>query len=165
MSLPPASTAAPCALCADGSASQLPADLVLAYRNAWYEVLLPTPGKPATAPCTLQVDVHSPALQQAMQQCGASQACLLTACNPLGELLSPMDNERRMHQLRAALQQDGWSWAPALGRDPLSQWPGEDSLLVWHMDAAQSRSWGQRWEQNAVLTVGRDAVPRLLLLR
>lgn len=165
MSLPPASTAAPSALCADGSTSQLPAELVLAYRNAWYDVVLHAPGQPAAAPCTLQVDVHSPTLLRAMQQCGASQACLLTACNPQGALLSPMDNEGRMLQLRIALQQDGWSWAPALGRDPLNQWPGEDSLLVWHMDAAQSRAWGQRWEQNAVLTVGRDAVPRLLLLR
>ncbi|MEG3003046.1 MAG: DUF3293 domain-containing protein [Comamonas sp.] len=165
MPLPPASTAEPSTPCADGSASQLPPALVLAYRNAWYEVLLPAPDQPPAAPCTLQVDVHSPALQRTMLQCGASQACLLTACNPQGELLSPMDNERRMHRLRAALQQDGWTWAPALGRDPLSQWPGEDSLLVWHMDSAQSRAWGQRWEQNAVLTMGRDAVPRLLLLR
>ncbi len=161
MPLRPASTTQPTPLCADGRPTLLPAALVQAYRQAWYDVALPAH---ATA-CRLQVDVHSPALQHAMQQCDARQTCLLTACNPLGAALSPADNERRMQALRAALQQDGWSWAPALGRDPLGQWPGEDSLLVWHMDAAQSRAWGQRWEQNAVLTVDRDAVPRLLLLR
>lgn len=139
----------------------LPDSLIQAYRHAGYEVVLPD----HTAACTLQIDVHSPALQRAMLQCGASQACLLTACNPLGQLLSPMDNEGRMRALRHALQHAGWSWATAFGRDPLHQWPGEDSLLVWHMNPASARAWGQRWEQNAVLIVGRDAVPRLELLR
>ena len=151
----------PTALRADGSPSQLPDALVQAYRHAWYEVALPGH---ATV-CTLQVDVHSPALHHTMQERGISLAALLTACNPHGEVLSPMDNERRMQALRSALQQEGWTWSPAFGRDPLSQWPGEDSVLVWHMDGAQAQAWGQRWEQNAVLTVGRDAVPGLLLLR
>ncbi|WP_313569514.1 DUF3293 domain-containing protein [Comamonas terrigena] len=161
MPLRPASTAQSAPLCADGHPTLLPAALVQAYRQAWYDVALPAR---ATA-SRLQVDVHSPALQQAMRQCGARQACLLTACNPLGAALSPTDNERRMQALRAALQQDGWSWAPALGHDPQGQWPGEDSLLVWHMAPTQSRAWGRHWEQNAVLTVGSDAIPRLLLLR
>lgn len=161
MPLPPASNTESTSLCADGHPSLLPATLVQAYRQAWYEVALPAH---ATA-CTLQVDVHSPSLLHAMQQRNARQACLLTACNPLGAALSPVDNARRMQALRAALQQSGWSWAPALGRDPQGLWPGEDSLLVWHMDTAQSRAWGRHWEQNAVLTVGPDAVPGLLLLR
>ena len=55
--------------------------------------------------------------------------------------------------------------APAQGRDPQGEWPDEDSLLVWHMGPTQSRAGGRHWEQNAVLTVGSDAVPRLLLLR
>ena len=149
------------ALCATGHPSQLPHALVQAYRHAWYEVVLP----PHAMACPLQVDTHSPALKHTMQQQGISQATLLTACNPQGELLSPMDNEGRMLALRQALQQAGWTWAPAFGRDPLSQWPGEDSLLVWHMDSALAQDWGLRWEQNAVLTIGRDAVPHLLLLR
>lgn len=161
MPLPPASNTESVVLRADGHSTLLPATLVQAYRQAWYEVAL----RAHATVCTLQVDVHSPALLHAMQQCHARQACLLTACNPQGAALSSVDNERRMQALRAALQQDGWSWAPALGRDPQGQWPGEDSLLVWHMDTAQSRAWGQHWEQNAVLTVGPDAVPRLLLLR
>ena len=156
-----ASTAAAPTLCADGRPSQLPAELVQAYRAAWYDVVLPS----HSAVCTLQVDVPSPALLQVMQQRGVNHACLLTACNPQGLALSPPDNEAHMQALRHALLQEGWTWAPALGRDPLNQWPGEDSLLIWHMDTAQSRAWGQRWEQNAVLTVGRDAVPNLLLLR
>lgn len=151
----------PLSLRADGSPSVLDDALVQAYRNTWYETTLPA----HTAVCTLQVQVHSPALLHAMQAQGCSHAALLTACNPEGALLSPQDNERRMLALRTALQQDGWSWSPAFGRDPLQQWPGEDSLLVWHMDGAQARAWGQRWAQNAVLAIGRDAIPHLLLLR
>lgn len=161
--MPPhsASNAATSAVCVDGNASQLLHALVEAYRGAWYEVALP--GRATVS--TLQVDVHSPALEQAMQALGASHACLLTACNPHGQPLSPMDNESRMLVLRDALQREGWTWAPAFGRDPRDQWPGEDSLLIWHMDRTPALLWGQRWEQNALLTVGRDAIPRLELLR
>ena len=143
------------------SASELPPALVLAYRQAWYEVLLPQ----ADHACTLQVDVPHPALRCAMQALGARQAALLTACNPLGELSSADDNAARMQALRHALQAEGWTWAPALGRDPLSQWPGEDSLLVWHMGRAQAGDWGRRWQQNAVLYIDGDATPLLELLR
>lgn len=138
--------------------TQVPAALVQAYRQAWYDVTLP-------APCTLQVDVHSPALAQAMLARGARHACLLTACNPGSEPLSDTANAERMQALRAALGQEGWTFAPALGRDPRGQWPGEDSVLVWHMAPAAARAWGQRWEQNAVLCLAADAVPRLVLLR
>jgi len=139
-------------------ATQLPPALVQAYRAACYEVALP-------AACTLQVEVHSPALAQAMHQRGALHACLLTACNPAGQLQSEAANAQRMQALRAALAQAGWRHSPAFGRDPQGLWPGEDSVLVWHMPPAAARTWGRRWAQNAVLCMAADAVPQLVLLR
>lgn len=144
-----------------GQPSQLPFSLVQAYRDAWYELVLPAP----SPVCVLQIGLHHPPLHQAMQQRGAQHACLLTACNPLGTLLPDEENIPRMRTLRESLRQAGWGWAAAMGRDPLHQWPGEDSLFIWHMGLAQAVEWGMRWEQNAVLTVGRDAVPQLALLR
>ena len=148
-------------LCVDGTPSGLPSDLISAYLNTWYEVALPA----RAVVCTLQVGVSSPVLLQAMQQQGVRQASLITACNPHSEMLSPLDNERRMQQLRDGLLQEGWNWTPAFGRDPVNQWPGEDSLLIWHMTPVQASEWGRRWQQNAVLHIDGDAVPELLLLR
>ena len=173
-----ASVAAPPAP-ATPSATLLPPALLQAYRQAWYGVWLPAPdtqpsdtpdtsashpGPPGTL-CVLQVDVAQPQLLHAMRGLHARHACLLTACNPEGRLLSAAENAQRMQALRTALHAADWSWAPALGRDPQGQWPGEDSLLVWHMDRAQARQWGRQWAQNAVLWMGDDAIPRLECLR
>ena len=92
-------------------------------------------------------------------------ASYLTACNPLGELLPDHLNQRRMEQLRQALQRAGWSWVDGRGCDPGGHWPGEDSVLVWGMPEATARVWGQQWNQNAVLHCGADTVPHLVLLR
>lgn len=147
----------------------LPPALVQAYRQAWYEVWLPAPGQMSSqvqdTPSLLQVDVAHAPLRQTMQRLNAHQACLLTACNPRGQLLPAAENTRRIQALRQALQAKGWTWAPALGRDPQGQWPGEESLLIWHMDRAQARHWGRQWAQNAVLVFGDDAIPRLECLR
>lgn len=148
-------------VCVDGTPSSLPPELINAYLNTWYEVALPA----RAVVCTLQIGVPSPVLLNTMQQQGVRQASLITPCNPRSEVLSPVDNERRMQQLRDDLLQEGWRWTAAFGRDPISQWPGEDSLLVWHMTAVQASEWGQRWQQNAVLHIDGNAVPHLLLLR
>jgi hypothetical protein len=141
--------------------SLLKPSLVRAYRDALYEVVLPAP-HPV---CTLQVGLQHPPLHQAMRSLGAQHACLLTACNPMGTLLADEANIPRMQTLREALRQAGWTWVAAMGRDPQHQWPGEDSVFIWHMGPAQAADWGARWEQNAVLTIDRDAVPQLALLR
>lgn len=146
-------------------ASSLPSELVQAYLQARYEVWLPAPDQSRGCACVLQVDVAQPQLLQAMRMLKVHHACLLTACNPLGKLLPPQDNAQRMQALRQTLQSAGWTWATALGGDPFGQWPGEDSLLVWHMDRIQARHWGLQWAQNAVLVVGDDATPRLECLR
>lgn len=132
-----------------------------AYRQAWYEVV-PTPD---AEPLTLQVDVPHQRMQQVMHARGASSACVLTACNPFGQLCEPNENEARMLHCKQGLAAAGWAFAPAFGRDPLGLWPGEDSLLVWHMGRAQAREWGLRWQQNAVLWMDAKATPELLVLR
>ena len=104
-------------------------------------------------------------MRQLMREMGAHCACLLTACNPLGQLCEPHENEERMQRCQQALAQDGWSFIPAFGRDPLGLWPGEDSLLIWHMGRSQAREWGLRWQQNAVLWMDAQATPELLVLR
>lgn len=150
------------------TSSHLPPSLIQAYRQAWYEVWLPghdaQPLQPG-ASCRLQVDVVQPQLVQAMGSLRARHACLITACNPWGQLLPCTENAARMQALRTALRTAGWTCSPALGRDPQGQWPGEDSLLVWHMNRHQARSWGLQWEQNAVLVMGDDGTPQLECLR
>jgi hypothetical protein len=85
-------------------------------------------------------------------------ACYLTACNPWGQILEPAET-RRMRALRQALDSEGWQYLDGFGQDPLGQWPAEDSVLIWGMDADTARQWGRHWQQNAVLWSDADARP------
>ena len=161
--------------------SSLPAELQTAYGKAWYWVDAPrrqtaaasvpdiesAPAQPAPQPprWRLQLGPPQPHLQFYYQQLGVNCACYLTACNPLGQLLSETDNAARMQQLRSELRAEGWTFHPGFGQDPEQQWPGEDSVLVWGMDISSARSWGQRWQQNAVLICDAEAKASLLWLR
>lgn len=113
----------------------------------------------------LQLGHAQPALGPYYQRHAVHCASYLTACNPMGELLPAPLNQRRMAQLRQALQRAGWSWLDGQGVDPEGHWPAEDSVLVWGMPEATARAWGQQWSQNAIVHCGADMVPQLVLLR
>jgi hypothetical protein len=51
------------------------------------------------------------------------------------------------------------------GVDPAHQWPAERSYLVIGINRDTATLLGQRAHQDAVVWVGPDAVPELLLLR
>ena len=135
----------------------LPTPLLQAYQASHYCV--------AQCDWFLQLGRVQPALAGYYQRHAVQCATYLTACNPLGELLAEHLNVRRMAQLRQALQRAGWSWLDGHGHDPSGDWPGEDSVLVWGMSEPTARAWGQQWMQNAVLHIGADMVPQLVLLR
>lgn len=111
---------------------------------------------------SLRAGQHSDWLQQALRAHPTGCACYLTACNPLGKLLSDAENAARMRALRATLQAQGWLFDEGKGVDPEGLWPGEDSVLIWGMDQGTARQWGQQWQQNAVLWCEPDATPQLL---
>lgn len=135
----------------------LPEPLLQAYQATHYRI--------NDCDWYLQLSQSQPALTPYYQRHAVQCATYLTACNPLGELLPDHLNARRMEQLRQALQRAGWSWLDGKGHDPDGNWPGEDSVLVWGMTESTARAWGQQWNQNAVVHVGADCIPHLVLLR
>ncbi|MFT6830906.1 MAG: hypothetical protein ACJAZN_001063, partial [Planctomycetota bacterium] len=51
------------------------------------------------------------------------------------------------------------------GRHPSGGWAPEASLLVLGLQRDEAAALGRRWRQNAVLWIGRETIPELLLLR
>lgn len=139
--------------------SVLDPGLIGAYRAARYRV--------DHAPSfTMTVDERSPGLERSMRGVGLECAMFLTAWNPNGERLPPDRNRSRHRRLIDELQAAGRMWMPGAGLDPTGTWPDEEvSVLVPGVDRVAACDWGRRYDQNAVLWAGADAVPRLLLLR
>jgi hypothetical protein len=89
----------------------------------------------------------------------------LTACNPYSRACGDTENVERQQQLKFRLERDGFCTLPGVGRHPSNCWPGEESFLVPGLSLEQALSFGSEFEQNAVVWMGRDAVPELIVLR
>ncbi|MGI4982813.1 MAG: DUF3293 domain-containing protein [Janthinobacterium lividum] len=139
-------------------ASVVPADTVQAYRESDYRVA-------AIPPLVLRVDCASAALRALHAAHDVTSSVFLTACNPWGRLCDAEYNRRRQVELAVALRQQGFVLIDGIGRHPSNDWPGEPSFLIPGPDRDAALDMGLRYEQNAVIWCGADAVPRLLLLR
>lgn len=136
----------------------LDAALIKAYRETDYEVC-------STPPFVLHVDRESEALRALLAQHRVEDAAYVTACNPRSQPLGDADNQARQRRLRDELERRGLVAIPGVARHPDNGWPEEDSVLVLGLALDDARELGIRFDQNAVLWAGIDAVPRLILLR
>lgn len=53
----------------------------------------------------------------------------------------------------------------SLNVDPSGKWPPEKSFFVPGLDLNTARSIGQQFNQNAIVWIDSEAIPRLILLR
>ena len=95
-----------------------------------------------------------------------SETCaFITACNPLGELLSNEQNSDLQKQLEEEIQFRGLVLIAGEGKHPFGDWPGEPSYLVFDLSLEAAKTLGRKFNQNAIVWCGPDAVPQLILLR
>lgn len=140
------------------SRSNIAAELVAAYENTDFRVLEPRE-------FTLRIGVASEELRVVYAELGVSTAAYLTAWNPLSEEASREANESAQAVLAQKLALGGFATWNGLGIDPSGDWPGEDSIFVPGIDLATAKSLGREFQQNAIVWIGLDAVPQLVLLR
>lgn len=137
------------------------APTIATYRSALYSI--EQPDRPTAV---LRVGQHSPELAALYREHGAASMGFITACNPLGEVVSDAANADAMAALLAEVTALGLVVLPGVGRDgdPASSWPGEPSLAVLGIGRQQAAELGRRHRQNAIIWAGADAVPALDLL-
>lgn len=136
--------------------------LIKAYRAAHYRV-------DAKPPFTLTVGVFSEPLALHFQRHPCDCAAYLTACNPLGEDVGDAGNAARQAELARELASRSLQFIHGVGLDGQDEgpekWPGEASFLVFGLSLEASRALARKYEQNALIWCGKDAVPQLILLR
>jgi hypothetical protein len=95
-----------------------------------------------------------------------SEACaFVTAFNPLGELLSHEQNSGLQKRLEEEIQFRGLTYIAGEGKHPVGDWPGEPSYLVFDLSLEAAKTLGRKFNQNAIVWCGPDAVPQLIFLR
>lgn len=125
-----------------------------AYRAASYHVRAPEP-------FAFEIDRESLHLARLQRQRGVESSAFVTAHNPGSQRLSSRENARRHAGLLRELAAAGRAVIDAVACDPQGTWPDEASLFVPGLSHAAARSLGRRWGQNAVVVIGRDAIPRI----
>ncbi len=140
--------------------SEISADLIAAYRATHYRV-----GQGADA-FTLRIDTYAGALSRLYASSGCTCGVFITAYNPFGkDQKSPESNESAHTRLREELKVlPPGRVIEGAGADP-SGTRSEESFFALGLDLDAARDLGTRYKQDAIVWVGEDAVPRLILLR
>jgi len=137
--------------------SDLSQKTITAYLETDYRVF-------GNSPFTLRIGQASKSLTELLRQQETNCAAFITACNPFSHKLDDMDNAARQAELAKELTQRGLIIIAGEGKHPSDDW-AEPSYLVLGLSLDESKALGNKYEQNAVVWCGSDAVPELILLR
>lgn len=90
---------------------------------------------------------------------------MISAYNPCSQLQSNEDNLAAHESLKHYLSRHSYPMLESLNIDPTGIWPTEKSFFVPGLDLDTAKSLGRRFNQNAIVWIDGDAIPRLILLR
>jgi hypothetical protein len=93
--------------------------------------------------------------------CGA----FLTAYNPQGTIQSEAANAQGHAELASKLQDLGLQAIEGSGSEEGTEWPAEKSYFALGLALDPAKAIGTHFDQDAIVWVGPDAVPQLILLR
>ena len=93
--------------------------------------------------------------------CGA----FITAYNPCGAVQADAANDKAHVQLAAKLAELGLQVIEGSGSEEGTDWPAEKSYFALGLTLEPAKAIGVHFDQDAIVWVGPDAVPQLILLR
>ena len=98
---------------------------------------------------------------------GSDVACgaFVTAYNPRGAVQPDAANDRAHAELKAKLQALGLQSIEGSGSEEGTEWPSEKSFFSLGLALEPAKAIGTHFDQDAIVWVGPDAVPQLILLR
>jgi hypothetical protein len=138
--------------------STIPEALIAAYRATIYTSRI------KDADEVMRIGEKATWLADLFDTHSASTALFITAENPFSEPHTDTENAEAQEQLRQCLLTatdivfDGWGTGADTG------WPPENSFLALGLNLETARTLGKQFHQNAVVWVGADAIPQLILL-
>ena len=96
---------------------------------------------------------------------GVTCGAFLTGYNPRGAVQSDEANDKAHAQLAAKLQGLGLQAIEGSGSEDGTDWPAERSFFALGLALEPAQAIGTHFDQDAIVWVGPDAVPQLILLR
>lgn len=132
--------------------------LIASYRDANYQI------NASPESLTLRIDQYSEPLALFLAASKLRFAAIVSAYNPRSRLSNEEDNSAAHEALRNLLQHHPHAVIEGLHTDPAGTWPVEKSFFIAGMDLDAAKLLGQQFNQNAMVWIDHDAIPRLILL-
>ena len=96
---------------------------------------------------------------------GVNCGAFLTAYNPRSTVQSDAANAQGHAELASKLQELGLQAIEGSGSEEGTEWPAEKSYFALGLALEPAKAIGTHFDQDAIVWVGPDAVPQLILLR
>lgn len=139
--------------------SKIPTELIRHYLSANYQVMI------GSDIITLSINQPSKSLSQLLTASGHQSAVFITAFNPLSQQKNLNENLINNEYLQLTLMQHTHQIFKGISTDPSERWATEESYLALGIDLKTSKALGTQFNQNAIVWIGADTKPRLVLLR
>jgi hypothetical protein len=113
----------------------------------------------------LSIGQRSERLAVLFASSGVACGAFLTAYNPRGAVQPDAANIKAHAELEASLQALGLQGIEGSGSEEGTEWPSEKSFFALGLALEPAKAIGIHFDQDAIVWVGPDAVPQLILLR
>jgi sugar phosphate isomerase/epimerase len=113
----------------------------------------------------LNIGKRSERLAALFAERGVNCGAFITAYNPRGTQQPEAANTRDHAELADLLHAQGIASIEGSGSEEGTDWPSEKSWFALGLELEPSRALGNHFNQDAIVWVGADAVPQLILLR
>ena len=138
--------------------SVIPSNLIESYLATEYQI-------DSIPKIALHINEHSESLARLFSVSQLACAAIISAYNPFSQLQSNDKNLISHELLRKHLSGYSCKTIESCNIDPIHSWPLEKSFFVLGLDLNTVRTLGQQFNQNAIVWIGADAIPQLILLR
>ena len=132
--------------------------VIQAYRETNYHVHGPHP-------FILKIGTPCPELLPQYQASRTNCSLFITAYNPFSQQLDDTDNTPRHAALAATLAARDVVFTEGISQHPFNGWPAEPSFLAFGINLDEAKKLGRQFSQNAIVWIGADTIPYLILLR
>ena len=116
-------------------------------------------------PFVLRVGITSEPLAKLYRRSKIDSGVFVTACNPFSVDIGEAANTARQLELAKELNRRSLTFLNCVGRHPAGGWTAEPSYFVLGLSLEAAKALGKKYDQNAVVWCGPDAMPELVLLR
>ncbi len=116
-------------------------------------------------PFVLRVGVANEYLARLYNQLKTDSGTFVTAYNPRSFNVGESANRARQAEMVEELRRRNLNFLDGIGKHPSGEWEAEPSYFVLGLSQEAAKELGKRYDQNAIVWCGSDAIPELVLLR